>query len=415
MLSMHTSPLAQPGTGDGGGMNVYVRELSSALARSGVVCEVFTRASSTTQPATVSVEPGFRVHHVPAGPLAPVPKEQLVELVGEWTDNVADRLSGLQPVELIHANYWLSGLAGHRLKHELDRPLVSTFHTLDRVKAQASPEELDASEPVRRAQAEAEIIGCSDAVMASCSVEADQLIELYGADPARIEIVAPGVDHAFFAPGDQGQARRAIGFPVGVPMVLFVGRIQPLKGPSVAVAALAQMIEMAGRGGWFRSGEAHLVFVGGPSGPRGGEEEAKVSDLIRVNNLDGRVHFVPPQRHEMLSTYYRAADVVVVPSRSESFGLVALEASACGIPVVASAVGGLSTLVDDGTSGFLVDDDDPGAFAKQLATLLDDPGLAKEMGRCGAVRAQSYTWSIAAGRLRRLYGDLCARQLVECR
>jgi D-inositol-3-phosphate glycosyltransferase len=185
-------------------MNVYVRELSAALARAGVTCEVFTRAWDTRQPATIEVEPGLRVHHIPAGPLAPVAKELLTDLVPEFTEGVAARLSALRATgvgtDAIHANYWLSGLAGHVLKHELELPLVSTFHTLDRVKAEASPEEIDAAEPARRSLAETEVIACSDAILASCSVEAEQLIELYDADPARIEIVPPGVDHDFFAP-----------------------------------------------------------------------------------------------------------------------------------------------------------------------------------------------------------------------
>jgi D-inositol-3-phosphate glycosyltransferase len=246
VLSMHTSPLAQPGTGDGGGMNVYVRELSAALARAGVTCEVFTRAWSSTVPATVRVEPGFRVHHIPAGPLEPVPKESLPQLVGEFTDRVASRLSSLAAdgvdVDALHANYWLSGVAGHVLKHAIDVPLVSTFHTLDRVKAEASAEELSAAEPARRALAEAEVIGCSDAVLASCTVEAEQLVDLYHADPSRIEIVAPGVDHAFFSPGEYRQARRALGLATNVPVLLFVGRIQPLKALDVAVGSLAELV-----------------------------------------------------------------------------------------------------------------------------------------------------------------------------
>jgi D-inositol-3-phosphate glycosyltransferase len=421
---MHTSPLAQPGTGDGGGMNVYVRELSAALARAGVICEVFTRAWDPRQPAMVAVEPGFRVHHVPAGPLAPVAKEELPALVGEFTEGVAARLAALavrdDGVDAIHANYWLSGMAGHTLKHELEVPLVSTFHTLDRVKAEASREELDAAEPARRALAEADVIGCSDAVLASCTVEADQLVELYGADPARIDIVAPGVDHAFFSPGDYRQARRALALPADVPVLLFVGRIQPLKGLDVAVEALASLVSAGGgradgRVGGHRLAESTLVVVGGPSGPHGEEETARVGRQIETLGLADRVRFVPPQGHEMLSTYYRAADVCVVPSRSESFGLVALEASACGIPVVASAVGGLTTLVDHGRTGYLVEGRDPAVYAHHVAEIVLDRGLADAMSVAAAQRARGYTWSIAAARLRRLYGTLTARSLVECR
>ena len=412
---MHTSPLAQPGTGDGGGMNVYVRELSAALARAGVTCEVFTRAWSPSQPAVMAVEPGFRVHHVAAGPLAPVAKEELPALVEEFTGGVATRLAAMpddEGIDAIHANYWLSGIAGHSLKHALGVPLVSTFHTLDRVKAEASREELEAAEPARRALAEADVIGCSDAVLASCTVEADQLVELYGADPARIEIVAPGVDHAFFAPGDYRQARRALGLPADVPVLLFVGRIQPLKGLDVAVEALA---ELSGTGGGRALGESILVVIGGPSGPHGSEEMDRITAMTDALGLTGRVRFIPPQGHEMLSTYYRAADVCMVPSRSESFGLVALEAAACGIPVVASAVGGLTTLVDHGYTGYLVDGRDPSVYARHIAGIVLDRERACDMAAAAAVRARSYTWSITAARLRRLYGTLTARRLVECR
>ncbi|MHB8506700.1 MAG: glycosyltransferase, partial [Acidimicrobiales bacterium] len=322
ILSMHTSPLAQPGTGDGGGMNVYVRQMAAALARSGVRCEVFTRAAGDECAAVVDVEPGFRVHHVPAGPLAPVAKEALPGLVEEWADGLAGRFAALASAgrrpEAIHANYWLSGVAGHRLKHEMDVPLVSTFHTLDRVKAEASPEEIRSEEPARRAHAEAEIVGCSDVILASCDVEARQLTDLYDADPERIEIVPPGVEHAFFAPGDRAQARRAIGVSGDEPLVLFVGRIQPLKGLGVVVEAFARLRRVRGR-----PADATLVVIGGPSGPSGPAELARIEARLRGLGLDGRTRFVAPQPHERLSTYLRASDVCVVPSRSESLGLVA--------------------------------------------------------------------------------------------
>ena len=399
VLSMHTSPLAQPGTGDGGGMNVYVRELAAALARAGVECDVYTRSYRPGLAPVVAVEPGLRVHHVEAGPPAGVAKEALPELVEEFTAGVLDRMLAGAPADAIHANYWLSGLAGHILKHELDLPLVSTFHTLARVKAEGD------DEPERRAAAEAQIMGCSDAVLASCTVEAHQIAELYGTESERIEIVAPGVDHAFFSPGHRPQARRALGLPADGPMLLFVGRIQPLKGLDVAVNALAHIDRR----------DAFLVVVGGPSGPQGEAEVDRITKLVAETGLTDRVRFVPPQRHELLSTYYRAADVCLVPSRSESFGLVALEAAACGTPVVASAVGGLRTLVDHGHTGFLVVGRHPETFGAFTAELLDNPGLAARMSARAADRARQYTWSVAAGRLRRLYADLTARSLVECR
>jgi D-inositol-3-phosphate glycosyltransferase len=414
VLSFHTSPLAQPGTGDGGGMNVYVRELSSALARTGVECDVFTRAWSPDLPAVVNVEPGLRVHHVAAGPLAPVPKEQLRSLVGEFKEGVSARMTG--PVagalgdleyDAIHANYWLSGLAGHQLKHELDLPLVSTFHTLDRVKAESSPEEVSSDEPHRRAEAEAAIMACSEVVLASCSVEADQLVELYGADPDRIRVVPPGVDHAFFAPGHRPQARRAVGLPTNGPLLAFVGRIQPLKGADIAVRVLEALAK--------RYDDIHLVIVGGPSGPHGDSHLAELHRQVEASGLSDMVRFVAPQPHELLSTYYRAVDVCIVPSRSESFGLVALEAAACGTPVVAAAVGGLTTLVEDQLTGYLVDDHDIDAFARATEKVLDDPVHATYIAANAVERARSFTWAQAASLLHSTYEELAAERLVGCR
>ena len=381
-------------------MNVYVRELVSALAQAGVDCDVFTRRWRHDLPVEVSVEPGVRVVHVPAGPADDVPKESLPDLVDEFTDGVVDwlRRPG-HDVDAVHANYWLSGVAGHRVKHELGLPLVSTFHTLARVKVDA-----DVLESAERVRAEIDVIGCSDVILANCEEEADDLRRHYDAPPERIEIVAPGVDHAFFSPGDRDGARAAVGIG-DHPVLLFVGRIQPLKGLDVAVAALAQLADS----------RAELVVVGGPSGADGPGELARVLELASALGVRDRIKLVPPQPHHLLSTWYRAADVVVVPSRAESFGLVALEAAACGRPVVAAEVGGLRTLVDDGRTGFLVDGRDPGLYAERIDLLLGDPGLASALGRAGAARAQQYRWSTAAARLRRIYTDVAARAPVECR
>ncbi len=379
-------------------MNVYVRQLSSALARSGVECDVYTRAWDPALATVVTVEPGLRVHHVGAGPLAEVEKERLPAVVPEFTDAVSTRMKEGRPPDAIHANYWLSGLAGHSLKHELDVPLVSTFHTLARVKGEGD------DDPERRGRAELDVMTCSDAVMTSSTVEASQINSRYGIDRSRLEVVAPGVDHAFFSPGHRPSARRALGLPGG-PMLLFVGRIQPLKGVDVAVDCLAVL---------RRFPEAFLVVVGGPSGRQGEAEVARVRDLVRELGLTGRVRFVDPQPHEMLSTYYRAADVCLVPSRSESFGLVALEAGACGTPVVAADVGGLRTLVDDARTGFLVEGRDPAAFAACAEQVLTSAALAARMSARAAARARHYSWSTTASRLRRLCTQLTERAPVTC-
>jgi D-inositol-3-phosphate glycosyltransferase len=381
-------------------MNVYVRELVSALAQAGVASDVYTRRWADHLPDVVEVEPGFRVVHVPAGPVS-LPKEALPDVVDEFTDGVLDRLLAGDGADALHANYWLSGVAGHRLKHELGLPLVSTFHTLARVKAETGD-----AEPERRVAAEAEVIGCSDAILASCTAEAAQLERLYGADPARIEIVPPGVVHAFFSPGDRAGARSALGHlgELDGPVLLFVGRIQPLKGLDIAVRSLAALSDPS----------AVLVVVGGASGTEGGAELERITKLAADLGVAERIRFADPQPHHLLSTYYRAADVVLVPSRSESFGLVALEAAACGTPVVAAAVGGLRTLVDHGRTGYLVEERDPAVFAGHVERILADPALARGLGANAAARARGYTWSTAAGRLRRVYADLTARSLVEC-
>ena len=412
VLSLHTSPLVQPGVGDSGGMNVYVRELVSSLAQAGVACDVYTRRWSPDLAPAVTVEPGFRVVHLDAGPPGPVPKEELPAVVPEFTRRLVSAVRSGGGVDALHANYWLSGVAGHAAKHELDLPLISTFHTLARVKAAGGD-----VEPDERVRAESRVVACSDAILANGPEEAADLRDHYGAPAERIEIVPPGVDHAFFSPGDRDGARAALGWSepgrisamggrgaVPHPIVLFVGRIQPLKGLDVAVRALASL----------RAAGAELVVVGGPSGADGPATLAAAHAAAEELGVADRIRFAPPQPHHLLSTWYRAADVVVVPSRSESFGLVALEAAACGRPVVAADVGGLRTIVEDGRTGYLVDGHDPAAFAARLDEVLGDDRAAAGMGRVAAEWARRFTWSTAAARLRRLYDDLAARALVEC-
>ncbi len=397
IISLHTSPLTQPGSGDSGGMNVYIREFVSSLTQAGVLCDVFVRRWTNELDPIVEVEPGFRVIHVPAGPVD-MHKEALPTIVPEFTAWMRDWLSE-NPVDVLHANYWLSGVVGHELKHDLDLPLVTTFHTLARVKA-----EMGDHEPQERIDAEARVVACSDVLIANADAERRQLIELYGAAPERVEIVAPGVDRAFFSPGSVEGARAAIGYEGG-PLVLFVGRIQPLKGVDIAVEMLAQLEDTT----------ANLMIVGGASGREGQAEVARIMELIEILGIGERVHFVDPQPHYALSTFYRAADVVVMPSRSESFGLVALEAAACGIAVVAASVGGLRTLVQDGTTGYLIEDRNPADYARAVNAILGDRAHQASLASAAAVTASRYPWSGLAARLQRIYREqVGANTLVDC-
>ena len=402
VISLHTSPLAQPGTGDGGGMNVYVRELTAALARLGNDVDIFTRRESPSAPAVIDVEPGVKVHQITAGPAAPVDKDLLIGHVGAFTEGVLAAMAAApERYDAVHANYWLSGIAGHAIKHELDLPLLVTFHTAERIKATTSGEALTA-----RAVEEAAIVACADSVLASCEVEAAQLRAILGVPEDRIAIVPLGVNHAYFGPGDRSQARRALGIDADGPLLLFAGRLQPLKGADLAVATLAELVR--------RGGAHRLVVVGGPSGHAGAAFEASLQRRAADASLRGRVSFVAPRPHELLSTYYRAADACLVPSMAESFGLVALEASACGAPVVAADVGGLSALVDNGVNGLLVAERDPCAWADAVSWVIDDPLRAMRLSTGAVLRAQPFTWRHAAVRLGEIVRIKSASRLVSC-
>ena len=397
VLSLHTSPLAQPGVGDGGGMNVYVRELTSSLARLGVECTTYTRAWKPGLPEVVDIEPNHRLVHVRAGDFD-LPKERLVDVVPEFTDTVSHHIRTHAPAQVVHANYWLSGLSGHLIKHDLNLPLITTFHTLARVKTLYGDTESREREAV-----ESSIIGCSDAIFVSCREERDLFRSLYGNSPGTVDVITPGVDRAYFSPGSRSGARSALSLG-SQPVLLFVGRIQPLKGLDVAVETLAAL----GRS------DATLLVVGGASGTEGATELARVNALAESLGVSGQIRFVEPQPHHLLATYYRAADVVLVPSRSESFGLVALEASACGTPVVATAVGGLLSLVEDGVNGYLVPERDGHLFAKRVAQILSDAQLARAMGVSAVRRSAAYSWRGAAVRMRRVVAEFAARDLVLC-
>lgn len=401
VLCMHTSPLHQPGSGDGGGLNVYVRELTAALSHHGVSCDVFTRRTEHSQPETVEVEPGVRVTHIDAGGPS-LAKDDLPAVVAAFAERVGEHLVR-RPVDAIHAHYWLSGMAGHKLKHRLDIPLAVTFHTLGRVKTSTGD-----LEPPHRGEAEQQVIDCADAVFTSGDAEAAQLGSLYEVAPERVHVLTPGVNRAVFAPGQRHAARAAVGLPPG-PVLLFVGRLQPLKGAELAVETLA-----ATRASTPAGKDAQLVIVGGPSGPDGESTLARLRSMTDELGLDACVRFVDPLPHHLLSTYYRAADVCLVPSRSESFGLVALEAAACGTPVVASDIGGLRDNVSEGKSGYLIAGRDSDAYAKRVSDILSDPLLALRLGDAGSQRAERFSWLASAAAALDALDAAARRELVAC-
>jgi D-inositol-3-phosphate glycosyltransferase len=382
-------------------MNVYVRSLAGAMARAGVTCDVYTRREHPEGPRVVTVEPGVRVIQVDAGAPVPVPKEGLPELLDEFAGVMLEQMERAgRGYDALWGNYWLSAQVAHSLKHQLSLPMIVTFHTLARVKTVTGYR--SAGEVTGRAEAEAAIARCADLILAPTPDEVSQLEAMYGADPERIEVLAPGVDHRLFRPGLRAAARSRLGHP-GERVMLFVGRIQPLKGLDLAVECLAET-----------DADTVLWVVGGPSGPDGHSELERVRSVAGALGVESRVHFIAPQPHHRLPDYYRAADVCVVPSYSESFGLVALEAASCGTPVVASAVGGLRSIVDDGVTGFLVEGRDPLDWATPVSLLLDDPALAGQMGGAAVARSGRWSWNMTAARLRRLCGDLVQRSLVEC-
>ena len=398
ILSLHTSPLAQPGTGDSGGMNVYIREVASALAHRGSTCTVYVRKWDPELVDEVELESGVHIVHIEAGEYE-LEKEDLYDIVDDFTDSVIKDLKNRKPVDIIHANYWLSGAVGHKLKHELNIPLVTTFHTLGETKKKSG-----FPEPNERLRVEMEIVGCSDVVVANSENEQEQLHHLYGANVDRVEIVPLGVEQALFSPGNPNAAKDALGLPTG-PILLFIGRLQSLKGVDVAISTLRAMDHE----------NATLVIVGGASGQEGSLYESEIRNL--ANNLPAgkKVAFIPPQPHHILSTYYRAADIVIVPSRSESFGLVALEAAACGVPVVASSVGGLQNLIEDGKTGLLIEGWDPVEYAQAVDYLLSNPFMTTEIAMNAVDRAQTYTWGQTATRLQEIYQSVLSKTLVECK
>ncbi len=396
VLSVHTSPLAQPGTGDAGGMNVYVLQTALHMARRGVQVEIFTRATSSSDPQLVKVAPGVLVRNVIAGPFEGLDKYDLPTQLCAFTAGVLRAEANHEPgyYDIVHSHYWLSGQVGWLARDRWAVPLVHTAHTLAAVK-NAALADGDAPEPPLRAVGEQQVVDEADRLIVNTEDEAHQLVSLHHADPRRIDVVHPGVDVETFTPGDRAAARRALGLP-DEPIVAFIGRIQPLKAPDVLLRAAAKLPGV------------RVLVAGGPSG----SGLATPDGLVRLADdlgIADRVTFLPPQSREQLVQVYRAADLVAVPSYSESFGLVAIEAQACGTPVVAAAVGGLPVAVRDGQTGALVDGHDPERWAEVIDDLLGrGPDALTVLGRQAVAHASTFSWEHTTDALLGAYGRAIA-------
>ena len=396
MISLHTSPLDQPGIGDAGGMNVYVVELARRLAMRGIEVDIFTRSTNSALLPMVALDDGVSVRHIHAGPFEGLTKNELPAQLCVFAREVL-RAEAAQPVghyDAVHSHYWLSGQVGALARDRWGVPLVHTMHTMARVKNDALADG-DAPEPDARIIGEDQVVEAADMLIANTDVEAQQLVNLYGAHPGRVEVVHPGVDLATFRPLDRTAVRRELGLPPEALVLMFAGRIQPLKAPDVLLRAVAVLLERAPE---LRS-RVVVPIVGGPSGS-GLERPTALAGLARHLGIDDVVRFVPPVAQHELAKWYAAATVVAVPSYNESFGLVAVEAQACATPVVAAAVGGLTTVVSDGVSGLLLDDHAPESWAGALRRIVDDPALLDRL-RVGALaHAKEFSWeATAAGTL----------------
>lgn len=398
VLSLHTSPLEQPGTGDAGGMNVYITQTATRMARQGVAVEVFTRATSSDLPPVAELAPGVLVRHVTAGPYEVLARDELPAQLCPFTAGVLRAEARHEPgyYDLVHSHYWLSGQVGYLVRDRWGVPLVHSAHTLAKVK-NAALAEGDTPEPRLREIGEQQVVDEADQLIANTDVEAAQLMDLYGATVDKVHTVAPGVDLDLFRPGSRPDARRALGIPLDAVVLAFVGRIQPLKAPDVLLRAAAELLA---RGAVPRE-RLVVVVVGGPSGT-GLEAPTALQELAASLGIGDVVRFIPPRRGSALRDVYRAADVVAVPSHNESFGLVALEAQACGTPVVAAAVGGLPVAVANGRSGLLVSGHRAATWASALASALRSRSLLAP----GAVsHAREFSWDRTTDALVAGYAD----------
>ena len=391
VLSVHTSPLEQPGTGDAGGMNVYIVQTALRMARRGIAVEIFTRATSSELPPLVELSPGVTVRHLVAGPFEGLDKSELPAQLCAFTAAVLRAEAFHEPgyYDVVHSHYWLSGQVGWLTRERWGVPLVHSAHTLAKVK-NAALADGDAPEPRSRVIGEQQVVDESDRLVANTEVEAAQLVRLYDADPDRVLVVPPGVDLERFTPRgptERAAARARLHLSPDAVVLAFVGRIQPLKAPDVLLRAAAEMV--ARDPGLAR--RLVVLVVGGESGS-GLAQPAALRTLAGQLGIAGQVRFLPPMPADGLAHVYRSADVVAVPSHNESFGLVALEAQACGTPVVAARVGGLPVAVADGVSGLLVTGHEPGRWADTLAEVVSRPELRRRLAAGAVEHASRFSW-----------------------
>ena len=405
-LMVHTSPLEQAGTGDAGGMNIYVVENSIKMAAAGVEVDIFTRANKSGLPDSVKIADGVTVRHLQAGSFGQLTKEEIPSQIGALTSAFMNFHDGKLEnyYDVIHSHYWISGQLGWMVSERTGIPLVHTMHTMAKVKNLALAEG-EKPEPLTRALGEEQVVQAASALIANTDAEAASLVSLYDACPDNVHVVTPGVDLQRFRPADgKYAARERLNIAADALMISFVGRIQPHKGPEVLVRAAAEMLSHTPH---LRAKLA-IIIMGGASGS-GINEPARLKALAEFLGVSDVVHFIDPVAREILPDWYRASDLVCVPSYSESFGLVALEAQACGTPVVASAVGGLRTAVADGISGSLVDGHDPKAWSAVISRLLLEPQRRIHLSLEAVDHASHFGWEATARKTLDVYDEVISK------
>ena len=399
MISMHTSPLEQPGTGDAGGMNVYVHNTATQLARQGTTVDVFTRATRPSQGEVVEVEPGYRVVNVVAGPYEGLEKDDLPTQLAAFSGGIVQfARANDENYDLIHSHYWLSGQVGWLLADLAGIPLVHTGHTWAAVKNAYAT---DASESEARRICEQQLVDNAEVLVVNTEDETNELARFYDVDPAKISVVSPGADTELYTPGTNRNtelARRHLGIPLHAKVVAFVGRLQDFKGPQVLIRAMGEVVRRGRVDGPLR-----VIICGGASGA--GSSVERYRELAASEGIGGCTRFLGPRPPEELVSIYQAADIVAVPSYNESFGLVAVEAQATGTPVVAARVGGLPLAVADGETGLLVNGHGHEDWAQALEQLLIDDPTRIHMGEQAVAHAKAFSWSASAEKLLGVYTD----------